>query len=440
VPPPGGGTASAPAAPPAASAPAADSAAAPSASWGRVDESGTVFVRARDGAERAVGQWPDADSAEALQFYTRRFDGLEAEVALLERRATAAATGPEEMRAAAERLRASIQDAQAVGDLAGLLERLAALAPVLEQQREARRAERAERARRTAQACLAKEQLVAAAEQVAQGADWRAGSDRLAALLAEWKALPRLDNRTDEALWRRYSTARSAFGKRRKQHYAAQDEQRAKAQAVKERLAGAAESLATSTDWVATGRAFRDLMQEWKAAGPAPRTVDDALWRRFRTAQDQFFTARDEVNAATDAEQMANAEAKREILALAEALLPIDDPAAARTALRPLADRWEAAGRVPRDQVQSLERRMQAVVAAIEAAETERWRRSDPEAAARAADMVAQLEAGLARLATDRDAARQRGDVRAAADLEEQIHARQGWLDQARRALTDFGG
>ncbi len=437
MPPPGGGTASAPAAPPAASAPAADSAAAPSASWGRVDESGTVFVRARDGAERAVGQWPDADSAEALQFYTRRFDGLEAEVALLERRATAAATGPEEMRAAAERLRASIQDAQAVGDLAGLLERLAALAPVLEQQREARRAERA---RRTAQACLAKEQLVAAAEQVAQGADWRAGSDRLAALLAEWKALPRLDNRTDEALWRRYSTARSAFGKRRKQHYAAQDEQRAKAQAVKERLAGAAESLATSTDWVATGRAFRDLMQEWKAAGPAPRTVDDALWRRFRTAQDQFFTARDEVNAATDAEQMANAEAKREILALAEALLPIDDPAAARTALRPLADRWEAAGRVPRDQVQSLERRMQAVEAAIEAAETERWRRSDPEAAARAADMVAQLDAGLARLATDRDAARQRGDVRAAADLEEQIHARQGWLDQARRALTDFGG
>ncbi len=437
MPPPGGGTESAPAAPPAASAPAADSAAAPSASWGRVDESGTVFVRARDGAERAVGQWPDADSAEALEFYTRRFDGLEAEVALLERRATAAATGPEEMRAAAERLRASIQDAQAVGDLAGLLERLAALAPVLKQQREARRAERA---RRTAQACLAKEQLVAAAEQVAQGTDWRAGSDRLAALLAEWKALPRLDNRTDDALWRRYSTARSAFGKRRKQHYAAQDEQRAKAQEVKERLAGAAESLATSTDWVATGRAFRDLMQEWKAAGPAPRTVDDALWRRFRTAQDQFFTARDEVNAATDAEQMANAEAKREILALAEALLPIDDPAVARTALRPLADRWEAAGRVPRDQVQSLERRMQAVEAAIEAAETERWRRSDPEAAARAADMVAQLEAGLARLATDRDAARQRGDVRAAADLEEQIHARQGWLDQARRALTDFGG
>lgn len=437
MPPPGAETASAPAAPPAASAPAADSAAAPSASWGRVDESGTVFVRAGDGAERAVGQWPDADSAEALAFYTRRFDGLEAEVALLERRATAAATGPEEMRAAAERLRASIQDAQAVGDLAGLLERLAALAPVLEQQRKARRAERA---RRTAQACLAKEQLVAAAEQVAQGADWRAGSDRLAALLAEWKALPRLDKRTDEALWRRYSTARSAFGKRRKQHYAVQDEQRAKAQAVKERLAGAAESLATSTDWVATGRAFRDLMQEWKAAGPAPRTVDDALWRRFRTAQDQFFTARDEVNAATDAEQMANAEAKREILALAEALLPIDDPAAARTALRPLADRWEAAGRVPRDQVQSLERRIQAVEAAIEAAETERWRRSDPEAAARAADMVAQLEAGLARLATDRDAARQRGDVRAAADLEEQIHARQGWLDQARRALTDFGG
>lgn len=402
-----------------------------------MDESGRVFVRARDGSERAVGQWPDADATEALAFYTRRFDGLAAEVALLERRAASGAASPEDIRAAAERLRASVEGAQAVGDVAGLLERLAALTPVLERQREARRAERA---RRTAEATQAKEELVTAAEQVASGSDWRRGGDRLAELLVAWKALPRVEKRADEALWRRFSAARSAFGKRRKQHYAAQDEQRARAQAVKERLAGEAESLAASTDWVATGRRFRDLMLEWKAAGPAPRAVDDALWRRFRTAQETFFTARDQVSAATDAEQAANADVKREILTQAEALVPVADPAAARAALRPLADRWEAAGRVSRDQARSLELRMQAVEEAIEAAEEDRWRRSDPEAQARAADMVSQLESGLTRLGAELDAARERGDARAVADLQEQIDARQAWLEQARRALADFGG
>ena len=30
-------------------------------------------------------------------------------------------------------------------------------------------------------------------------------------------------------------------------------------------------------------------MEEWKAPGRAPRDYDDALWERFRGAQDLFF-------------------------------------------------------------------------------------------------------------------------------------------------------
>jgi hypothetical protein len=181
-------------------------------------------------------------------------------------------------------------------------------------------------------------------------------------------------------------------------------------------------------------------MQEWKAAGPAARAVDDALWRRFKTAQDTFFTARDEVNAATQTEQLANAEVKREILARAEALLPVTDVAAARAALRPLANRWEAAGKVPRELVRSLEGRMRAVEDAVEAAEANRWRRTDPEAQARAAGMVQQLVDGLHRLRADRDAASARGDATAVSRLEEQIDTRQAWLEQAQASLRELGG
>jgi hypothetical protein len=83
---------------------------------------------------------------------------------------------------------------------------------------------------------------------------------------------------------------------------------------------------------------------------------------------------------------------------------------------------------------------MRAVEDAINAAEAERWKRSDPEGQARAAGMVEQLVTSLARLQRDQDAARANGDEKAVERLQEQIDVRQGWLDQARRALSDFGG
>jgi hypothetical protein len=165
---------------------------------------------------------------------------------------------------------------------------------------------------------------------------------------------------------------------------------------VKERLAKEAEALATSTDWGPTAGKYRDLMREWKAAGPAPRDVDDRLWQRFRGAQDTFFGARDAANSALDEEFAANAEVKEQILVEAEALLPVTDIDAAKKAFRVLADRWDAAGKVPRDRIKDLEARMRKVEQAIRAVEDEQWSRSDPEKSARADDMIGKLEAGIA--------------------------------------------
>ena len=72
------------------------------------------------------------------------------------------------------------------------------------------------------------------------------------------------------------------------------------AKQVKENLVTEAERLQSSTDWGATAGVFRDLMTQWKAAGRASRADDDALWARFRAAQDAFFDAKDAVVAAEE--------------------------------------------------------------------------------------------------------------------------------------------
>lgn len=402
--------------------------------WGRVGEDGTVYVKTTDG-ERAVGQMPDATPEEAMAFYVRRYDALALEVELLHKRVNSGVLSPEEAANAVKTVRAQLTDAHAVGDLGGLGSRLDELGPVIAAQREARRAEKA---RKTVEAKEQKEQLATEAETIATSRDWKNGANRLRELLEQWKQLPRIEKAADDALWKRFSSARSAYTKARKVHFAEQDEKREEARVVKERLAKEAEGLADSTDWGPTAGRYRDLMRQWKAAGPAPKGVDDELWKRFRGAQDTFFGARDAANAALDAEFAANAEVKEQLIVEAEALLPVTDLTSAKAAFRDIADRWDAAGKVPRDRIKDLEGRMRAVEQAIRKVEDEQWKRSDPEKSARADDMVVKLEAAIAEAEAKLDKARAAGDEKKIRELEENLEGRRSFLEMAKRASADY--
>jgi Domain of Unknown Function (DUF349) len=404
--------------------------------WGRVADDGTVYVRVGD-EERPVGSYPEGTPQEALAFFTRRYDALAFEVQLLEQRVRAGALSPDEATESIGRVAGQVSEANAVGDLRGLGARLDALAPVVGLQREKRREERA---RRLEEARARKTQIAEEAERLAAGRDWRNGANRLRDLLEEWKALPRIERAADDALWHRFSNARTTYTKARKAHFAELSDKREAARVVKERLVKEAEELAGSTEWGPTAGRFRSLMQEWKAAGPAPRGVDDALWHRFRTAQDRFFGARDEANAQQDQEFTANAEKKQALLVEAEALLPVSDLEAAKRAFRDIAERWDAAGKVPRDQIKTLESRMRRVEQAIRSVEDEQWRRSDPEKSARADDMVSKLEQAIAGVEADLERARAAGEEKRVRQLEENLASRREFLEMARRTASEFAG
>jgi hypothetical protein len=335
-------------------------------------------------------------------------------------------------------VRTSVASANAVGDLDGLLVQLDGLAPVLEVQSEARRAERA---RQHEQTKAKKEQMVAEAEVLAEGNDWRGGVNRFRALLDEWKALPRIDRATDDDLWHRFSAARTTYTRRRKAQFAEQAAKRDTAKEAKERIIAEARALATSTDWGPTAGEFRDLMTRWKAVGPAPREVDDALWAEFRGLQDQFFAARQSVFTEQDAEFKGNLTAKEELLTQAEAtLLPVTDLAAAKAAFRSFLEKYNAIGKVPREQIRALDGRVKALETAVRRAEEDEWRRSDPEARTRAEETVAMLSAEIDKLTEKIAKAEARGDRQAAGKAKDSIATYQTWLDQARQTLTEFTG
>ncbi|MFZ3571733.1 DUF349 domain-containing protein [Streptomyces sp. BH097] len=405
--------------------------------WGRVDETGTVYVRNADGTEREVGSWKAGSPDEALAYFKRKYDGLVVEIGLLERRVKTTDLSAKDAMTAIEHLRAQVTDAHAIGDLDALGKRLDKLVETVEARREERKVQKA---KQSDEARHAKEALVVEAEELAQSEQWRAAGERLRALVDTWKGLPRLDRKSDDELWHRFSHARSAFSKRRKAHFASLDAQREEARKTKEKLVAEAESLSNSTDWGATAARYRDLMTDWKAAGRAQREHEDDLWNRFRGAQDIFFAARSAVFAERDAEQGENLKLKEALADEAEKLLPIGDLKSARAAFRSINERWEAIGHVPRDARPKVEGRMHAVERAIQESEEAEWRRTNPEARARAEGLTGQLQAAVDKLTGQIEQARAQGNNSKADKLQKELDGRQALLDQAVKGLHEFGG
>jgi hypothetical protein len=403
--------------------------------WGRVAEDGTVFVRTAEG-ERQVGSWQAGSPDEALAFFTRKFEMLETEVSLLEQRLASTDLSPVQAKATIGRLVTAITDAHAIGDLAGLLERLEALTGVTAKRKEEHRAAR-EAAR--SEALEVKERIVAEAERIAaEATHWKISGERMRQLLEEWKAAPRGDRTAETALWKRLSAARNAFTKRRKAYFASLEEEREGIRARKEELAVQAEALAASTDWAPTAAAYRELMREWKQAGRADRATEDELWARFKGAQDTFFQARSAVLTARDAELQQNAIAKEQLLAEAEKLLPVTDARTARAALRGIQERWERAGAVPRDSADRLEGGLRKIEETLRKAEDSHWRRSNPEALSRARSTVEQIRAAIRQLENQLAKAQASGDARAQQRAQEALAARESWLAEAERTLAEF--
>lgn len=400
--------------------------------FGRIDDTGAVWVRTSDG-ERKVGEWQAGTPSEGLAHFARRFDDLLADVQLLEARLASHPEEADRLAADARAVRESLSTAAVVGDLdslaAGLDEFISRADATAERNTVDEQVRRESAAQR-------KEELVAEVTALGTGdnPDWKAAGDRIHTVLDEWKSLPRTDSATDDALWDRFRDARDGFHERRSAHFAELDRNRDRVRRVKEDLVARAEALQDSTDWAETSRAYRDLMAEWKAAGRARRADDDRLWERFRTAQDRFFGARDADRAEKDAEFEENARIRQ---ALLDEYSPRIDPATgldrARALLRELQDRWDATGFVPRDRIAEFDGKIAEIEARVSDYVDRQWRATDPEALAR----VGQFRRKAEEFAADADAAEKAGKTARAAELRTQADQWSEWADAAAAAVSD---
>jgi hypothetical protein len=398
--------------------------------FGRVDSENNVFV-IEAGIERLVGQYPNVSEADALAYFVRKFQDLEAQVRILEQRLASGVTDAKSLKAAYDHLLVELKEPKAVGNLVSLRERLAKTEPAIKNAAEKISAEREEV---TAAALVSREEIAAKAEALVAKLDninWKKSAEQMTALFEQWQQLqregPKLPKAKTDPIWKRFSQARAKFESGRRAYFATLDSKFKEAKSAKSKLVEAAEALVAKGGDAALS--YRKLQDDWKLA-PRAGKAEDALWARFRAAGDAIFAAKKEKDSEQAIEHSENLKLKLELLKEADKV-DTNNLEAAKKAMSDIQARWVKIGHVPKDKVREVEDKLRKVEKAISEAQADAWKRSDPTAKARSSSLVIQLEAAIADLEAELKAA----PAAKKKDIQASIDARKSWLDAAIKAV-----
>ena len=398
--------------------------------FGRADEQANVYV-IENGVERQVGQMPGKDPSEALAFFMRKFDDLATQVRILEQR-VASGADIESVEKSHAKLSADLEQPNVVGDIDALRLRVAALLPAFEGLREAKKAASAEAVKA---ALEVREQLVVRAEAMANADHsktiWKTASVEFAALFDSWQAAQKSGARVPkaeaDALWKRFSAARTSFESAKRAFFAKADAAGKEVKAKKTALVEQAEKLAESAEDRSTE--YRKLLDAWKASGRSTSKGDDALWARFKAAGDKVYAVKSAKNAELAGDFAAAKLAKEALLIEAKKIDPAKNLTEAKRQLAEIQKRWEKAGRVAKEDVRTLEEALRSVERKVRDFEAEQWRKSDPATKARTDSVLGQLEAAIEKLEAELQAAKASKDARKISAAEEALAARKAWLE-----------
>ena len=359
--------------------------------FGRVDEKNSVYLKDQ-GTERLVGQYPDVSAEEAIAFFVRKFEDLEAQVRILEQRIANGINDAKSLKAAHATLKKEVADPKGVGNYDKLRERLEKLIPAIE---EAASKANEVREKAIAAALEEKERIAKRAEELVSNLgsiNWKKSGEEMTELFAKWQQIqkdsPKIAKSITDPIWKRFSQARAQFESGKRKYFALQDAKFKEAKKIKADLTKKAESLAEKG--AAAAAEYRKLQAEWKKAGKAGK-IEEALWEAFRGAGDKIFEKKKELDEKLASSHAENLSAKQALLIEAEAI-SLTDLKSARSKLSQIQAKWSKIGHVPKDQVKNVEGRLRQIETKLAEAEKEAWQRSDPAAKARSSAFVEQLE------------------------------------------------
>lgn len=212
---------------------------------------------------------------------------------------------------------------------------------------------------------LVEKAAVVAASDYKKIKEWNKKAHELEELFAEWKNIGPVPRSQNEKIWKALRGEFNTFYKNRSNFFKELNKGRKANLIVKEDLCKRAEELINAEDMGTATKAILKLQDEWKNTGPVPDKVNNAIWKRFRTACDAFFERKRKDYEDRNKEEIENLKVKESVIAKLESLLKEDDQKKAIDQLKEIHKEWLAIGFVPRKSLKKIENAYRKATEAI---------------------------------------------------------------------------
>jgi len=193
---------------------------------------------------------------------------------------------------------------------------------------------------------LCEEVEAIAAKEVASSSEWNSLSKQIEDIQAKWKTIGFATKKDNQKIYDRFRAACDKFFERKRDYYSQFKDNMNDNLEKKMDLIRQAEELKNSTEWKKATDQFIALQKQWKEIGAVPRKKSEQLWKRFRSACDDFFAERDK-NSSPENDFYGNLKAKKALIAEILAYTLSDNETANADAMRAFSEKWQAIGHVP---------------------------------------------------------------------------------------------
>jgi len=176
---------------------------------------------------------------------------------------------------------------------------------------------------------------------------WKEKIEEVSSIFVEWKSIGPVPESSNDIIWRRFREAQNKFNATKKEFFDGLNKNREDNLQKKIALCEKAEKISTSTQFDVYSKELIALQEQWKSIGPVFESMNEKIWKRFRTACDVFFSNRNEFYKERNTEEKVNLELKEAVIAEVDALLLLEDASIVFEKLKALQQKWLNIGFVP---------------------------------------------------------------------------------------------
>ncbi|MBP9510905.1 MAG: DUF349 domain-containing protein [Bacteroidales bacterium] len=198
----------------------------------------------------------------------------------------------------------------------------------------------------------AREIIETPAETIRQ---WQENTRAIDELFKIWRSVGPAPRKVNDQIWNQFKELLDQFYKQKSEFFSKIKEQQLHNYNLKLDLCVQAEALRDSTDWKNTTKEMINLQKEWKKVGPVPRKQSEKIWKRFRTACDQFFKAKEEYFSNIHQNEKENLRLKEELIKQVEEYPYTDDKAENLRVIKEFQRKWVEIGYVPLNEKERLQ-------------------------------------------------------------------------------------